>query len=134
MSSFEAIIAVEDDFLRITTIGKYSFHELFGFIDRVKGEAERSKRSRVLIDSRLLDGKMTEAEKFQGGQRIAEVFWHRIKAAVLMPAENITKLGEMAAVNRGARFFVTHSEDEALGWLLGKDGDSDPRSRSQGPR
>ena len=114
----EEVIAVNEKFLRITTTGKYSFDELFGFIDRVKAEAERSKRKRVLIDSRQLDGKMTEAEKFQGGQRIAEVFGPRIRAAVLMPAENITKLGELAAVNRGAKFLVTDSETEAIDWLL----------------
>ena len=130
--SFEEIVVVEDEFLRITTIGKYSFDKLFGFIDRVKAEAERAKRNRVLIDSRQLEGKMTEAEKFQGGQRIAEIFGPRIRTALLMPAENITKLGELAAVNRGAKFLVTHSEEEALGWLLGNGDASDIKSRSQG--
>jgi hypothetical protein len=35
-----------------------------------------------------------------------------------MPPTQITKLGEIAAVNRGARVFVTENEQEALRWLL----------------
>ena len=117
MKSFEEVVHIEPEFIRVTTIGKYSFDELFDFLDRVKLMAQRSERYRVLIDSRQLDGKITEAERFQGGQRIAEVFGSRIKAAVLMQADRITKLGELTAVNRGARFFVTDSETEAVRWL-----------------
>ena len=73
----------------------------------------------MLIDCRQFEGSMTEAERFQGGQRIAEVFGARIKAALLMPVGQVTKLGEMTAVNRGAKFLVTDSESEATDWLLG---------------
>ena len=61
---------------------------------------------------------MTEAERFQGGQRIAEVFGDRLQAALVMPVGQVTKLGELTAVNRGAKFLVTESEVEAINWLL----------------
>ena len=98
-------------------MGDYAFEELFEFLAVVKAEAEKAEVFRVLIDSRELSGKMSEAERFAGGKKIAELFGSKIKAALLMPEEGITKLGELVAVNRGARFLVTHSEDEALNFL-----------------
>ncbi len=117
MSSFEETVIVSDEFVRITTIGEYAFEELFGFLSRVKAVAEAEKRAHILIDSRGLRGNMTEAERFAGGKKIAELFGSRFKVALLMPPESITKLGELTAVNRGARFLVSPSESEAVAWL-----------------
>jgi hypothetical protein len=118
MTKIEVESVVEPDFLRFTTIGKYAFGELFPFLEHVRSEADKSNRTRVLIDSRRLEGMMTEAERFQGGQKIAEVFGGKVKLALIMPPEGITKLGELTAVNRGARFLVTSCENEATNWLL----------------
>lgn len=60
---------------------------------------------------------MSEADRFQGGQQVAQIFGSRIKAALIMPVGQVTKLGEMTAVNRGAIFLVTDSREEALTWL-----------------
>lgn len=116
--SFKVVTEVEPDFIRLTASGKYLFDDVFDFIDLVRLEADKAGRNRVLIDCRQFEGEMTEAERFQGGKRIAEVFGARIKAALLMPVGQVTKLGEMTAVNRGAKFLVTDSETEATDWLL----------------
>lgn len=116
--SFEVVTVVEPDFLRLTASGKYLFEEMFDFIDLVRSEADKAGHNRVLMDCRQFEGQMTEAERFQGGKRIAEVFGYRIKAALIMPVGQVTKLGELTAVNRGAKFFVTDSESEATEWLL----------------
>lgn len=121
MISFDELVTLEDDLVLIKTVGKYDFSELFGFLERVKAKAGEVGRDHILIDSRRLEGQMTEAERFPGGQKIAEVFGSRFKVALLMPADGITKLGELAAVNRGARFLVTASEDDALEWLSGSE-------------
>ena len=60
----------------------------------------------------------TGAELFSAGERIAQVFGSHIKAVVVNRPERIMKLGELAAINRGARFLVTDSETEAMDWLL----------------
>jgi hypothetical protein len=60
---------------------------------------------------------MTEAERFRCGQHIAETMGGSVRLAILMPAGQITKLGELAAINRGARVIVTPSETEAVSWL-----------------
>lgn len=117
--SVDIVSAIEPDFMRLTASGRYLFEELFDFIALVRREADRAGRNRVLIDCRHIEGSMTEAERFQGGQRIAEVFGTHLKAALLLPVGQVTKLGELTAVNRGAKFLATESETEALDWLLG---------------
>lgn len=116
--NFELETIVEPEFVRVTPNGKCKVDEMFDFIDLVRSKVDVVGRTRVLMDCRKFDGSLTEADRFQGGQRIAEVFGGRIKAALLMPASQITKLGELTAVNRGARFLVTDSESEATDWLL----------------
>lgn len=116
--SFNVASVVEPDFIRLTASGEYLFEEMFDFIDLVKFEADKALRDKVLMDCRQFKGEITEAQRFQGGQRIAEVFGPRLKAALIMPVGQVTKLGELTAVNRGAKFFVTESEAEATDWLL----------------
>lgn len=119
LMSFNVVSAVEPDHIRFTVLEAYSFDRMFDFIEFVRTEADRAKRSQVLIDCSKLEGSMTEADRFQGGQRIAQVFGNRIKVALVMPEGEVTKLGELTAVNRGARFLVTDSFTEAEQWLLG---------------
>ena len=115
--SQEVTIAVEPDRLRVTMHGVYSFEKLFGFVDMVRTEVEKAGRRKVLIDCTAMEGKMTEADRFEGGLYVAKVFGPRIQAALVMPKGQVTKLGETAAVNRGAIFFATESMEEADQWL-----------------
>ncbi|MEK7856563.1 MAG: hypothetical protein AAB288_10775 [Acidobacteriota bacterium] len=116
--SFNAVTSVEPDHLLLTVSDVYSSAKMFDFIDFVRVEADKARRTKVLIDCSNLEGSMTEADRFQGGQRVAQVFGSRIQVALIMPVGQVTKLGELAAVNRGARFLVTESPKEAEEWLL----------------
>jgi len=118
MNSFSEKFIVEPELLRVETAGAYAFDNLFDFIVRIKQAAQLSGRDRILVDSSELTGTITEAERFQGGQYIAEVFGGRSMLAWVLPKDQITKLGELAAVNRGAKFLVTSSVSEAKEWLL----------------
>ena len=92
--SFEVTVSVHPDYLRIKSIGEFSLPALFEFIDRVKSEAIDAGRDRVLVDSLEIKGDLSEAERFLGGQRSAEVFGARFKVVVMMPASKITKMAE----------------------------------------
>ena len=111
-------ISTEQDLLRITAEGVYDFRELFGFIEFIKTEADRAGRERVLVDCRKLNGKISDVDRFEGGQHIARVFGPILNVALVTPESEVTKLGELTAVNRGARFLATEDESEALSWLL----------------
>lgn len=115
--SFEVVTTVEPDRLVVTVHGVYSFEKLFGFIEKVRSEADKADRRKALIDCTRMEGKMTEVDRFEGGQHVAKVFGSALHAVLVMPKGEVTKLGEIAAVNRGAIFFVTDSMDEAELWL-----------------
>ena len=116
--NLEIISAVNDDHLKIDMVGDYDFLELMRLIEKVETMAKEADRDLVLIDARAIQGRMTESEKFFAGAKIAEVYGSRIKIAAIMKAGEVTKLGEMAAVNRGARLLITESEKEAIDWLF----------------
>lgn len=115
--SLEFVREVFPEYVRIEFRGSYTFSDLMKQIEKIKVAAAESVRENIFIDARSVEGKMTESEKFFVGSHIAEVFGSRLRAVCLMPEGYVTKLGEMAAVNRGAKFFVTESEEEALAWL-----------------
>jgi len=116
--SIEIHKAVEPNYLRLAVSGEYSFERLFPFIDQIKDEATASGQRSVLVDCTQLAGNMTEAERFEGGKRIAEVLGPGIRLAVVMPEGGVTKLGEIVARNRGAQLLVTESIVEAEDWLV----------------
>ena len=116
--SFDVVTTTFPEYLLITNTGEFSLPALFEFIDRVKREADAAGRSRVFVDSRAIIGNIGEVDRFLGGQRSAEIFGTRVKVALLMREGSVTKMAELAAVNRGAKMLVTDSETEALAWLL----------------
>ena len=118
--------SVFPDHIRFDFTGNYDFLELMQHIEMMRDEATSADRKLALIDTRTTEGRMTESEKFFAGAKIAEVFGSKIKAAVIIAAGEVTKLGEMAAVNRGARFLVTENEAEAVEWLFTPAGNTAP--------
>jgi hypothetical protein len=110
---------VNDDTLRVAIEGDYTFPELIEQILQIRSAADHAGCDHALIDATGVNGRMTESEKFFAGTKIAEFFGPRLKAAVVMPKGDVTKMGEMAAVNRGARLLVTESHAEAAAWLTG---------------
>jgi hypothetical protein len=109
---------VHETHITIVQSTDFSMEQLYNLIDFANAEAKRSGKERILIDTRRMRGSMTESQRFMGGTRMAQVFGPRLRVAILMPRTQITKLGELAAINRGARVFVTDDENRGLEWLL----------------
>ncbi|MBK6751459.1 MAG: hypothetical protein IPG67_16045 [Acidobacteria bacterium] len=105
------------EYLKLTAVGDHSAEEMYAFIDNIKAEAVRNDSKRVLVDSFEYSTLMSEADKFALGSHLAKTFGPRLKVAIMLPAEHISKLGELAAVNRGANLLVTPSESDAIAWL-----------------
>ena len=115
--SLEIEIEVLPKYVQIELSGVYTFSDMMEGVERFRVEADKAGRNQILLDTRSLEGKMTESEKFFCGTRMAEVFGARLKTAVIVAPGTLTKMGEMAGVNRGARLLVTESITEAIGWL-----------------
>ena len=116
--SFDVTTDIYPEYLLMTSVGEFSVPDLFEFIEKVNTEALAAGRKLVLVDSRGITGNLSDADRFLGGERSAQVFGSRLKVAVMMPAEQITKMAELAAGNRGAQLLITASEDEARDWLF----------------
>lgn len=114
---FDVVSSVEPDHLQLIVSGEFSSDKMFQLIDYVRTMAEKASKDKVLIDCSKIEGNLSEADRFQGGQRVAQVFGSRLKAVVIMPLGQVTKLGELTARNRGAVFLVTDSREEAVDWL-----------------
>lgn len=124
--ALEIISTICDDHLKIEFVGGYDFLELMNHIEGIKNAAFAADRELVLVDARKVEGRMTESEKFFAGAKIAEVCGPKLKMAAIMKLGDVTKLGEMAAVNRGARLLITESEIEAVEWLFKPAGKTAP--------
>lgn len=116
--AYQAETSVDPRYVEISATGQYSPLEMFEFISHCRSEADRHERDRVLIDCSELDIRISEVERFEGGQIFARLFGAEVKVGLLLPADQVTKMGEMAANNRGGRLIVTPSRSEALAWLL----------------
>jgi hypothetical protein len=114
---FSVVSTVESGHLRLTVRGELCPSRMFEFIDYVKSASDEAGLKKVLIDCSGMEGSLSETDRFHGGIRIAEVFGSSLRAALVMPAGQVTKLGEIAAVNRGAVLLVTESMSEANEWL-----------------
>ena len=115
--SLDIEVEVLPKYVQIELSGVYTFSGMMDGVEKFRFEAEKAGRNQILLDTRSLEGTMTESEKFFVGTRMAEVYGARIRTAVIVEPGTLTKMGEMAGVNRGARLFVTESESEATEWL-----------------
>lgn len=105
------------DHLYLNVSGEFSPQSIAELIHYTRSEADKADRHKVLVDCRGLRVALSETDRFHGGLTIAEVFGGRFQVAVVMPKGQVTKMGELAAVNRGARLIVTDSMHEAEEWL-----------------
>ncbi|HET7451426.1 MAG TPA: hypothetical protein VFL12_01675 [Thermoanaerobaculia bacterium] len=103
--------------LRLSLEGSWNLEEVFAVIDRIRWETELAGIDRAFADMRSVEGPIPALDRFFAGERVASVLGSRVRLAVLSRPELIDKLGENAAVNRGARILVTASEPEALEFL-----------------
>jgi len=115
--SLDMEVEVLPKYVQIELSGVYKFSEMMEGVEKFRSEADNAGRNQILLDTRSMEGKITESEKFFVGTRMAEVYGARLKTAVIVEPGTLTKMGEMAGVNRGARLFVTESEAEAREWL-----------------
>jgi hypothetical protein len=108
-----------DGYLRINVTGRFSFKRVMDLVQAFRDETIDAGKKRLLVDCSDMAGTITESDKFFIAEKIAMTLRNEVRAVVIMPVGRVTKLGELVAVNRGADFFVTDSEVDALKWLLG---------------
>lgn len=116
-------LAVEPNpgYLRIAVKGTYGLgrtRRLFRAIGRL---SDHHQLRRVLIDFTGVTRQPSDMDRFELGERLAEVFGFSTYAlAFIVRKEIVNRLTETVAINRGVAIRVFFTEQDALTWLLTK--------------
>jgi hypothetical protein len=80
--------------------------------------SDRHQLRRVLVDLTGVTGVPPDIDRFELGERLAQVFGSTHTLAIIGREESVNRLAEAVAQNRGAALRVFFTEREALTWLL----------------
>lgn len=86
-------------------------------IEAIREEAEKCQKNKILLDLVEFSPPDQEVTRFYNGVDFATILPPPFKVAIIGKKEMINRLGENAAVNRGAWIKVTSDENTALEWL-----------------
>lgn len=107
------------DHLYIILSGEYDMDDFKAYPKVVHDICESEKIYKVLVHA--LDIKRSNVptmDRFFIGEEAAKVLGQKIKIAVVWPENDIDKMAETVAVNRGGRMLVTGNVAMAEKWLL----------------
>jgi hypothetical protein len=107
----------KDPHLDVICEGAWESGAVTEMLISIKEHATQTSHNLILLNCFKVSAPIYEFDRFLAGKDVAEILGHRFKLAVLYPKNLINKFAENVAVNRGARFFVSFDEDEALEWL-----------------
>jgi hypothetical protein len=105
--------------LLFTLGGAWSAAQAVQFVESIGRRCDETLHHCALVDITGVVTRLQEFERFILGQRIAaRLPGGAYRMAVVARPDQITKLTENVAVNRGADVMVTSDVAEALRWLL----------------
>ena len=119
--NYKLVIEANRDYLRVTATGTYAFGRTRRLIYVVRESSDDHKLRRVLVDFTGVSGEPPDIDRFELGERLAQVFGSTHTLAIIAREESVNRLAETVAQNRGVPLRVFFSEREALAWLLPTD-------------
>ncbi len=111
-------VSISGDLVRIVLDGETPGGEARDLLLTILDVAERSGKTKVLVNALAVSAPMSEMERYFVGELVAAVFPPKYKIALVYRQEHINKFMENVAVNRGAFLNVVGSEAAATSWLL----------------
>jgi hypothetical protein len=120
-------ITVKDEFIVAVVTGNYTRTEAVARIDRILDACVEHKKTRLLVDVRPVEGRMSVAETLYYAEEFSKRYTDLVNSGKLShvkvayvgnyPLLDKGKLGETVVVNRGIDGKVTNNIDEAIAWL-----------------
>ena len=127
--SIQLTFIEEADYLLVeATGGAWGTRDGVETILSISARAKKKGYKRILVDRRNLADPVTEFARFEAGRTIAKEFPPLFRFAAVYRPEDLAKLGEDAAVNRGATAAAFSDMELARQWLL-----EDPSASPSGP-
>ncbi|WP_298926278.1 STAS/SEC14 domain-containing protein [uncultured Ramlibacter sp.] len=115
--TFSTTIHRVTDRVEVRVAGPAAIRDFVDLIQAMAQETSYWSDTRLLVDLRRIEGRLSPEEQVFIGEMVAHSLSHLDKVASVVKAEEITRNSERAAQELGARLRVFDSEDEALEWL-----------------
>lgn len=108
----------EPNYLRVNMSGNWTAPNAETAFKTIQEEADKRGVRLLLFDGRKLPQSPGDMTRFCSGQSLAKYLPTPYRIAIWRKPEQVDRLLENVAVNRGARVQVFASEEEAVKWLL----------------
>jgi hypothetical protein len=118
---FKVTVSRSPDYVRYDAAGPTSLKSFTELATFVAADTARYEDVKVLVDLRRVEGRLTRHEQALLGEVAAFKLPYVFKLASLVPATEVTRTSERAAVEKGLTLRVFDRESEALAWLLEAD-------------
>lgn len=116
--NYKFAIEADREYLRVTAKGTYGFGRTRRLISVIRESSDGHQLRRVLVDLTGITGQPPDIDRFELGERLAQVFGSTVTVAIIGRKESVNRLAETVAQNRGTALRVFFTEREALGWLV----------------
>ena len=116
--NYKLAIEAKREYLRVTAKGTYGFGRTRRLISVIRESSDGHQLRRVLVDLTGVTGQPPDIDRFELGERLAQVFGSTHTLAVIGRKESVNRLAETVAQNRGTALRVFFTEREALTWLV----------------
>ncbi len=116
--NYKFAIEANREYLRVTAKGTYGFGRTRRLISVIRESSDGHQLRRVLVDLTGITGQPPDIDRFELGERLAQVFGSTVTVAIIGRKESVNRLAETVAQNRGTALRVFFTEREALSWLV----------------
>jgi hypothetical protein len=116
--NYKFAIEADREYLRVTAKGTYGFGRTRRLISVIRESSDVHQLRRVLVDLTGITGQPPDIDRFELGERLAQVFGTTHTLAIIGRKESVNRLAETVAQNRGTALRVFFTEREALSWLV----------------
>ena len=116
--NYKLAIEANREYLRVTAKGTYGFGRTRRLIYVIRESSDGHQLPRVLVDLTGVTGRPPDIDRFEIGERLAQVFGSTHTLAIVAREESVNRLAETVALNRGVALRVFFTERDALTWLL----------------
>jgi hypothetical protein len=107
-----------EEYLEVIFTGERSFQAFDDLLEKVYESCKRNGTTKILLDVREAKGKWKDVDRFRVGEKAAHLFVASYVILVIDEKEQINKLAENTAYNRGVKTLVTDDKRAGLDWLL----------------
>jgi len=120
-ASFQTVVTDYPGFIRIAVTGPYSRAKVDSLLHRVRAEASRQERARVLVVAGEIALDLTTSDRYALGVEFSRTLPRGVRLAIVVDPAAIDGFAETVARNRGADVGVFGTEAAARAWLIGEE-------------